>query len=66
MGHLWFLSETVGRLDLHRKYLKAVVLSKTLQPLHPSRTSKFFFFDSLYSFIETGQNKDGLSVITVN
>lgn len=66
MGHLWFLSETVGRLDLHRKYLKAVVLSKTLQPLHPSRTSRFFFFASLCSFIETGQNRDGFSVITVN
>lgn len=40
MGHLWFLSETVGRVDLHRKYLKAVVLGKTLQPLHPSRTNR--------------------------
>ena len=39
MGHLWFLSETVGRVDLHRKHLKAAVSSKTLQPLHPSRTS---------------------------
>lgn len=46
---LWVLSETVGRA--HRKYLKAAVSSKTLQPLHPSRTRRFFF-TSLCSYIE--------------
>lgn len=28
MGDLWFLSETVGREDFSRKYLKAAGLSK--------------------------------------
>ncbi len=51
MGDLWFLSETVGRVDLHRKYLKAVRLSRN--PATPASLQDQQFFASLRSYIAT-------------